>query len=79
MPTGDRALFRSPAGGLGRRAAASEALASQARASGETRVPVAYKPGWARPKKKVSVSAAPKGRAARPRKPAGAAARPEKT
>ena len=56
MPTGDRPLFRA-AGTASRRAASAKA----ARAAGEPAPPpIVYKPGWARPKKKVVGPGSPK-------------------
>jgi 23S rRNA pseudouridine2605 synthase len=62
MPAGDRALFRAPAGGAGRRAQTARGAAAEARAAGETPEPIVYKPGWARPRKKPPGGAGPKAR-----------------
>jgi len=71
MPTGDRALFKS-AGGTGRRAPTGKAMAGAGRASGEPPPPpIEYKPGWARPKRKVIGGGGqkPRGKAARSPRP----------
>ncbi len=75
MPTGDRALYKAEPAGAGRRAATAKARAAEARAAGEAQVPITYKPGWARPKKKVLGPGTPMGRTARDHKLAGAAPR----
>jgi 23S rRNA pseudouridine2605 synthase len=61
MPTGDRALFKS-AGGAGRRAPAKRPAAGGGGTTDEPLPPIAYKPGWARPKKKVVGAGASKRR-----------------
>ena len=70
MPTSDRALFKA-AGGQNRRAPQGKAFAGN-RTAGDPLPPITYKPGWARPKKKVIGTGAPKGprvRAPKPTKP----------
>ena len=63
MPTGDRPLFKA-AGAESRRVASAKA----ARAAGEPPPPpIAYKPGWARPKKNSPVTAAKPPRGRKPR------------
>ena len=67
MPTGDRALFKA-AGGQNRRAPQGKAFAGN-RTAGDPLPPITYKPGWARPKKRVIGTGAPKGPRARALKP----------
>ena len=63
MPAGDRALFKA-SGGHNRRAPQGKAFAGN-RTAGDPLPPITYKPGWARPKKKVIGTGAPKGPRAR--------------
>jgi 23S rRNA pseudouridine2605 synthase len=67
MPTGDRPLFKAPAT-AGRRSSAT------GRVAGEPKPAIEYKPGWARPKRKVVGPGPSKGSrsgAKRPARPGG--------
>ncbi len=66
MPTGDRPLFRA-AGTASRRTASAKA--ARAAAEHKPPPPIAYKPGWARPKKKPVGAGPPKPPRGRKRPP----------